>query len=85
MRLESAAMPFHFRPTTHPHDGADDWSNLLCLWPNPAREVGAGMITIQVDLRLLGMHQRVGLHRKHVLDEGAILYRTERYGVHSTR
>lgn len=85
LRLGSAAVPCHLRPTTHPHDGTDDWSNLLCVCPNHAREVGAGVITVQTDLRLLGMNERVRLHPQHVLDESAIRYRADRYGYFSTR
>lgn len=85
LRLGSAAVPLHLRPTTHPHDGADDWSNLLCVCPNHAREVAAGMITVQADLRLLGRNERVRRHPRHVLDEDAIRYRAERYGFFSTR
>jgi putative restriction endonuclease len=79
-RVGRLAVPWHIVPTHKPHGGGDVVSNLLCLCPNHAEELGSGVIVVSIDGRLIGAPGRLHVHREHAIDASGLRYRAERYG-----
>jgi putative restriction endonuclease len=84
-RIGRSAVPWHIVPTHKPHDGQDVLSNLLCLCPNHAVELGVGAITVAADGRLTGAPGTLRVHRHHPIDPEALRYRAQRYGAPHVR
>ena len=68
----------HIQPVGRPHNGPDDVSNVLCLSPNMHVLFDLGAISIDDDLRLIGMKGKLTLKDEHDLSKEAIRYHRDR-------
>ena len=68
----------HIQPVGKPHNGPDEVSNVLCLSPNMHVLFDLGAISIDDDLRLIGMKGKLTLKDEHDLSKEAIRYHRDR-------
>ena len=69
----------HIRPLGRPHNGPDQYENLICLCPNHHYLFDVGAFGIQPDLRLVGIDGFLKLHPKHRLDIDHLDYHREHF------
>jgi len=81
-RLDTPNGPYaeacHIQPVGKPHNGPDEVSNVLCLSPNMHVLFDLGAISIDDDLRLIGMKGKLTLKDEHDLSKEAIRYHRDR-------
>ena len=82
-QLESAGGPYieaaHIRALGRPHDGPDDWENIICLCPNHHVMFDLGIFSIADDFSLIGIDGNLNVKEGHIIDLEHLAYHREHF------
>jgi putative restriction endonuclease len=76
----------HIKPLGKPHNGDDNFNNLLCLCPNHHVMFDKGTFAIDTKFNLIGLENgKIALNNEHKIDLDNIEYHREIHGYNTIK